>query len=184
MKTRFTLAALAATAVAGMAQAEFADGNLVAVTGLAVGSPNPDIQDTGWGTAFDQGMHALGGNSNYWDTVYGTGLPVFVSSTVVNPYSVIFTIDFTQFVASDYTQYSFVITGLKSDGSIIGVAGGATGGTNGFTTDGNSVNWNGTYGDLADSGFIMTFKVYQAPAPGALALLGLVGAAGARRRRA
>ncbi len=184
MKTRIALAAFAAAAVAGLAQAEFAPGNFVGVTGHASGSPNPDIVDTGWGTGYDQGQHQLGGVSNYWDAVYGPSLPVFVTSSVVNPYSVIFTIDFSQFVASDYTLYSFDITGLKSDGSILGVAGGATGGTGGFSTDGNNVHWEGTISDLANSGFVLSFKIYQAPAPGALALLGLVGAAGVRRRRA
>lgn len=182
MKNHIALAALLASAAAAAATAEFFPGQPVGIVGTASASSNPNIQDTTWGTGQSdgQGSHQLGGQSQYWDSVYGPTLPVFVTSTVNSPFSVTFIIDFTQFVASDYSHYTIDIYGLKSDATIQG----ATGNFGTFTTDGNSLHWEGSGADVAAIG-VLGFKVFQAPAPGAIAVLGLAGlAAGARRRRA
>ncbi|MBL9140331.1 MAG: hypothetical protein JNK53_00570, partial [Phycisphaerae bacterium] len=137
---QYTLTATAlACAFATAASAEFFPGQPVAIIGTATDSPNPGIVDTTWGTnqTPDQGFHHLGGQSEYYDSVYGPTLPVFVSSTVINPWSVVFSINFAAFVASDYSHYTIDIFGLKSDGSILG----ASGNFGMFSTDGNSIHW-------------------------------------------
>jgi hypothetical protein len=82
-------------------------------------------------------------------------------------------------VASDYSHYTIDIFGLKDDGSILG----ASGNFGTFTTDGNALHWEASGSAVSTIG-VLSFKVFQAPAPGAIAVLGLAGlAAGARRRR-
>lgn len=174
MKTCTVFAAVAAASIAGFAAADFVEGASVAISGVA----GPEFGGTFWGTDADQGTHTLGGVSNYWDPFFPS-FAISVSSSVESPYSVTFQIDFSEFAPGDYSEHELVISGLKSDGSIAGVAGNS----NGFSTDGNTIFWSGTGAELASLG-TLSFKVFQVPAPGALALLGLAGLTRARRRRA
>jgi len=176
MKTRLTLASiLAAAAVAAAANAEFYDGQEIAVSGFAYSSG--PVGNTSWGFAAGQGTYDLGYTGNFFDSVYGPTYPVVVNSTVNNPYSVTFSIDFTGFFPGDFDLHVIEIVGLKSDFSIIGVQGNSQG----FQTDGNNVVWQGSGAELASLG-VLSFKVFQVPAPGAVALLGLAGLARNRRR--
>ncbi len=181
MKTRIIVASLiASAAVAASASADFVAGNLVGVNGsFGPGNGNDFGQ---FGTFVGQGAHALGGNSIYWDTNdQPFAYTVLVSSTVNDIHSVSFSLDFTNFAPAYYSVYHIEITGLKSDGSIAGVGGNATGFS--VSQDGNTVMWDGTGATLASIG-TLSFKIDQVPAPGALALLGCAGLVGARRRRA
>lgn len=179
MKTCTLIAsALAAAAIAAAANADFAVGNQVSING-AFGPGLGNDYGT-FGTAAGQGTHSLGGQSTYWDTNDSPlHYTVEVTSTVVNQWSVIFSMDFTNFEPAYYSNYTIDIVGLKSDGSLLGVQGNSTG----FSTDGNSIHWQGTGTELQGLGSL-TFKVYQTPAPGALALVGMAGVFGSRRRRA
>ena len=172
-----TLACLAATAaIATAAHAEFVVGDLVSVSGTA----GPELGGTSWGTQDGQGAHALGGSNVYWDATFGN--PVFltvgVSSLVNNGGSVTFTIDFSAFQSSDFTLCTVDILGLKQDGTLDLVT--ASQGMS--STDGNNVHWMGSGADLSEDSTLL-ITVRQGPAPGALALLGAAGLAGARRRR-
>lgn len=176
MKTRLTLASvLAAAAVAAAANADFYDGQEIAISGFAY-STGP-VGNTSWGFAAGQGLYDLGYTGNFFDSVYGPDYPVVVNSTVNDPYSVTFSIDFSGFFPGDFETHAIEIVGLKSDFTISGVQGNSQG----FTTDGNNVLWQGTGAELASLGSL-NFKVFQVPAPGALALLGLAGLARNRRR--
>lgn len=175
MKTRLTLASmLAAAAVAAAANADFYDGQEVAVSGFAYSAT---IGNTSWGAVAGQGLYDLGYTGNFFDSVFGEDYPVIVNSTVNNPYSVSFSIDFSAFFPGDFDLHEIEIVGLKSDGSILGVQGNSQG----FSTDGNTVFWSGSGAELASLGSL-DFKVFQVPAPGAVALLGLAGLARSRRR--
>lgn len=176
MKTRLSLAAvLAAAAVAAASNADFYQGQPVDVTGNCYAT----FGNTGFGTGYGQGVHQLGGSNGYWDAVYGTSYPVQCSSFVNDPNSVSFVFDFASFFPSDFFLITIDITGLKSDFSIAG----AQGNVGTFTTDGNNIHWEGNGADLAATG-VLAFKVFQVPAPGALALVSLSGLAAGRRRRA
>lgn len=175
MKTVLSLAAVLAAAAVSAANAEFAPGNFVAINGVA----GPQFGNPQWGTNAGQGLHQLGGVSNYFDSVSGPNYAIVVTSTVVNPYSVIFDINFSAFFPGDFSAVAFEIVGLKQDNTIVDVAGNSAG----FQWDGNNVVWSGTGAELADLG-TLSFKVFQIPAPGAIALVGLAGLAGGRRRRA
>lgn len=169
---------MAAVALVAAASADFYEGQAVSVNGFAGLSSDPKIQDTAWGTWVDQGVHYLDGQSTFWDNIYGPAYPVYVESFVTSQYSVTFTFDFSEFVASEYSYYTINIFGLKDDGTLSnvtvnqGVAG----------TDGNGVSWQGSGVDLSENP-ILEMTIYQVPAPGALALMAAAGLARSRRRR-
>ncbi|MFO0783326.1 MAG: hypothetical protein U0636_06550 [Phycisphaerales bacterium] len=179
MKTCTLIAStLAAAAIAAAADADFAVGNQVAINASFGPGAGNDLGT--FGTFAGQGYHSLGGQSTYWDTNDAPfAYTVNVTSTVVNQWSVMFSMDFSNFAPAYYSNYTIDIVGLKTDGSLLGVQGNS----NGFNTDGNSVTWSGTGAELQGLGSL-TFKVYQTPAPGALALVGMAGVVGSRRRRA
>ncbi len=176
MKNRLALAAALAAAAASVANAEFAVGNEVSVSGWASGG---NAGSTTWGTVAGQGLHDLGFQTTFWDSVWGPNYPVIVTSTVVNPWSVEFNINFTGFFPADFAEHEIVISGLKYDDSIMGVQGNS----NGFQLTDTGVAWFGSGAELSLLG-TLSFKVVQVPAPGAIALVGLAGLASGRRRRA
>jgi len=165
---------LAAAAVAAAANADFYDGQEVFVSGFASSSV---FGNTSWGYAAGQGAYTLNQFDAFYDAVYGPDYEILMISEVNDPNSVTFVINYTSFFPADYEFHSLEIVGLKNDGSILGVQGNSTG----FATDGNVVTWQGTGAELAGLGELV-FKVYQVPAPGAVALLGLAGLARNRRR--
>jgi len=175
MRNIFAAAAVAASlAVAGAANAEFFPGQPVAINGAA----GPQFGGTSWGTWKDQGLHNLGGNSQYFDATFGPILPVFVNSSFINAQTISFEFDFGGFFPGDFDFHAIDILGLKQDGSIIEVT--ASQGI--VQTNGNDVHWDGSGSGLANEPDLK-ITVVQIPAPGALALLGVAGLA-ARRRRA
>jgi MYXO-CTERM domain-containing protein len=175
--SRLLVPAIAAALCAAAANAELIPGAPLSVSGTA----GPEFGGTTWGTSAGQGVHLLGGSNTYWDATFGNPvlLTVGVSSTINNPYSATFYFNFGDFQPSDFTQLTIDIVGLKSDGSIDGVAS-----SQGVAiTDGNAVHWSGFGGEVSEGG-ILWITVSQVPAPGALALLGVAGLVGGRRRRA
>ncbi len=174
MNRRNLIASLIALgALSASASADFANGNPIGIFGTAT-APVPGVLPTTWG-----GTHQLGGNSIFDDVQYpGQGLVVGVTSTVVNPNVVMFSIDFSHFHPSDYGFYTIDLTHLKADGSIISVTSSQG---HAVVVGGNDIHWEGLGSDLvADPKLRLTI---EQPAPGALALLGFAGLVGARRRR-
>lgn len=172
--------ACAAGTLAATASADFFGQTPCEVTGMCFST---QLETVTWGSGAGQGSHFLNSSSTYWDDVYGSNdpltLPVFVSSQINDQWSLSFDIDFTQFHAEDFQWMTIDISRLKTDGSLLGAQGNSTG----FSTDGYIIHWEGTGAELAQLG-VLSFKVYQVPTPGALALLGVGGLAAGRRRRA
>ncbi|MFT3685339.1 MAG: hypothetical protein QM783_10505 [Phycisphaerales bacterium] len=169
------LSTLAVAATASVSLADFHDGQSISITGNA----GPQFA-TSWGTGAGQGLHNLGGSSEFWDANFSQGtLPVFVTSVVNNPYSLSLTVDFSSFFPGDFSELSISVPDLKQDGSIINVF--ASQGTVVVNPDGNGFSWIGSGSIQPPS---VTFEITQTPAPGAAAVLALGGLAASRRRRA
>lgn len=176
-KCTFIASLLASAAVVAVANAEFAIDNHVSVSGTAFG--NDGLISTTYG-----GGHLLGSGSQFIDDVYGPNFFVIVTSNVVSSTMVTFSFDFSNWTPYDYPQNAIDIYGLKSDLSIFQVTSSA--GT--VITDGNDVHWYGTGAEITgppegNGSYKLLITVEQVPAPGALALLGMAGLAGTRRRR-
>lgn len=175
MKHTRILASAAAVAIASVACAEFHYADTVGISGAAYS----DFSGTTWGGGFD-----LGTSADFVDQTYGAPFYVMVNSQVVSPNVVTFTFDFSLFAPADFPFHSISIYGLKSDLTIDDVA--ANFGD--VSTNGNDVFWEGTGAMLngaGDGDYVLELTVYQAvPAPGVLAVLGVAGLVGARRRRA
>jgi len=174
MRKFFVAAAVAAIALAGASNAEFFPGAPIAINGAA----GPEFGGTTWGTWAGQGLHNLGGVSNYFDSIFGPAFAVIVSSDVINPNLLSIVLDFTTFAPGDFSLHSANFISLKNDGSIVGVS--ASAGV--AFTDGNNIHWEASGAEVAGAGTIKLL-IEQIPSPGALALLGVAGLA-ARRRRA
>ena len=176
VNSRLLVPAIAAALCAAAANAEFINGAPLSVSGTA----GPEFGGTTWGTSAGQGVHSLGGSSTYWDATFGNPvlLTVGVSSTINNQYSATFYFDFSDFQPQDFSELTINIIGLKSDGSLNGIA--SSLGV--ATTDGNAIHWTGAGDDVSEGG-LLWITVSQVPAPGALALLGVAGLMGSRRRR-
>lgn len=171
MRQFFAAAAVAAIAFTGAASADFFEGQGVAINGTA----GPQFA-TAWGTAEGQGLHNLGGFTQYFDPFF-TQFTIDVSSTV-NVGSVSFLISFSDFAPGDFSTHTVDILGLKADGTIEKVISNL----GNISTNGNDVSWIGTGAELALEPDL-EITVFQIPTPGALALIGVAGLV-ARRRRA
>jgi MYXO-CTERM domain-containing protein len=176
-RTFIATAVLASAGLMTVAHGDFAVGNRLNVYGTAYG--NDGLISTTYG-----GRHLLGSGSQFSDDVYGPSLFVIVTSTVVSSTMVSFSFDFSNWTPSDYPQHGINIIGLKSDLSLYQVTSSA--GT--AITDGNDVHWSGTGAEITgppmgSGDYKLVITVTQVPAPGALALLGLAGTLGGRRRR-
>jgi MYXO-CTERM domain-containing protein len=175
MKHTRLLASAAAVAIASVACAEFHFADTVQIYGSAW---NGDTSGTTWGGSFD-----LGTSADFEDQVFGSPFFVLADSQVVSPNVVTFTFDYHLFAPADFNFHSITIAGLKNDLTIDDVA--ANFGD--ISTNGNDVFWSGT-GAMLNGGnggnYVLELTVYQAvPTPGALAVLGVAGLVGARRRR-
>ncbi len=162
---------VAAAAVATVASADFAFGNQIAIIGSAWSASG---SQTTWGGGYQLGIDAA------FDASSGQPWFVGVSSQVVNPNKVVFSIDFSHFDIATNTFYTIDLSGLKSDGSIASVT--VSQGFAFISDNGNSIGWDGGGdGVLADPKVFIT--VEQVPAPASIALLGAAGLIGGRRRR-
>ena len=175
--SRFVVASAAAVlGVSSVASADFFIDQPVTVIGAA----GPQFGGTSWGTNIAGGTtHLLGTSTTYPDA----GFPAFfvvVTSVVNNINSLTITMDFSNFSPGDFDFHAVDITGLKQDGSIIGVT--ASQGIAQIFDNGNSIHWDGSGPALALNG-IVTIEITQIPTPGAAALVGLGGLIGMRRRR-
>ncbi len=103
---------VAAAAVATVASADFAFGNQIAIIGSAWSASG---SQTTWGGGYQLGIDAA------FDASSGQPWFVGVSSQVVNPNKVVFSIDFSHFDIATNTFYTIDLSGLKSDGSIASV---------------------------------------------------------------
>ncbi len=158
-------------------QAEFVTGNLAYIQGVA----GPETGYTYWGSNVNGQFHALGTSNQQFADQTLTNNYVSVSSTVLSPTSMTFLFDFSNYSPGSYTLHAFEIDGLKTDFSILSVT--ASQGY-AFTPDGNKIRWDGLGADLAINGLVSLTLTQAVPAPGAMALIGLAGFAGTRRRRA
>jgi len=116
--SRFVVASAAAVlGVSSVASADFFIDQPVTVIGAA----GPQFGGTSWGTNIAGGTtHLLGTSTTYPDA----GFPAFfvvVTSVVNNINSLTITLDFSNFGPGDFDFHAVDITGLKQDGSIIGV---------------------------------------------------------------
>lgn len=168
MRRILAAAVLATLGFAGAAKADFYNGQPIGVEGwgdFIFGG------GTSWG-----GGHDIGGVSIFPDDNFPTFSMTLVSA-ILGPGHLSLMLDFANFAPSDFATLTMEFYSLKSDGSIIGVQ--ASKGV--VTTDGNNVFWSLSPGSAADEP--IKIDVFQIPAPGAIALLGVAGIA-VRRRRA
>lgn len=180
MRTYFSAAALAATALTGTANAGLIDGMPVTINGAA----GPQFGGTTWGVwagIVGQGPHILGGFSQYSDSTFPT-FHVTVSSLTFAPppgffTAASFTINFANFSPQDFTTHTISMLNLASGGIVAQVT--ASQGT--ISTNGNDVSWQGTGAALAANP-VVTIGVFQIPSPAAFVLLGAAGVVGRRRR--
>lgn len=175
---RCALALAAATIVFApdLAQAEFAEGNEVYIQGVA----GPENGYTYWGSNVNGQTHALGDSSQLFADSFNSAYYVSVSSVVLSSTKVGFSISFFDYNPGQYSLHALEIIGLKNDGSISSVT--ASQGI-AVVQAGNKIRWDGNGVDLAYQPKLVLI-VEQVPAPGAIALLGVAGLAGSRRRRA
>lgn len=167
---RSILAAAAALAISGAASADFALGQPITANGWGDGPFATQV-----GTWAGQGFHNIGG-VNQWVDPFFTALFMTISSTLA-PGHLSIVLDWTTFGPGDFPTIGMDFLGLKQDGTIVEVS--ASIGS--VVTNGNDVFWTAAGASLA--GAPVKIDIFQIPAPGALALVGLAGLT-ARRRRA
>jgi MYXO-CTERM domain-containing protein len=95
------------------------------------------------------------------------------------------------FIASPMNGFEYTVYdndgGILANGNVDAPDAATTGHFFGVASDTDAIGWveiNGTAFGLSTNEFIDNVQVWGVPAPGALALLGLAGLAGTRRRRA
>ncbi len=171
MNHRHTLIGLAgAAALSTFASAEFVLGNEVFIQGVS----GPQDGYTYW-----QGFHDLGDTGQVFQNGTFPSQVVTVSSWINSATSVTFSFDFSEYDPAYYTLHAFEIFGLKEDGTLSSVSF-----SQGFAyvQEGTKIRWDGSGLDLAEEPKLV-LTVEQVPGPSAIALLGIAGAAGWRRRR-
>lgn len=173
MRTFVAAAAIASFSLTGTATAEFWVGQPIAVNGAA----GPEFGGTQWGTWAGQGAHPIGGATIYFDAFFPQ-FTVTVTSILVAPLHLSVVLDYSSFAPGDFTNHVVDLVGLKNDNSIQNVL--SSQGVAG--TNGNDVFWAGLGASLQQNP-IVKIDIFQIPAPGAIALLGVAGIA-VRRRRA
>lgn len=174
MNKVFASAAVAALALGAVAQAEFFNGQPIAIDGSA----GPEFGGTTWGTWADEGTHAIGGESTFFDINAPTHT-VVVQSSIIQPGHLSIILDFSDFNPGDFSFHTIDFHGLKQDGSIIGASGQF--GSFAVIDDGNGVSWL-LFGENLAANPVVKINIFQIPAPGALALLGVAGLTSRRRR--
>ena len=165
--------ALLATVMGG-AETAFADlqeGDLIFVEGTGDGQ-----FATTWGSAYE-GLYVFGATTTYTDPLFSPATVDVSSGSLAG--GGFFSVDFTNFAPGDFPNLTFRAD-LKEDGTIAEVI--QTGGPGSWSTDGNSVFWEGTGADVLGSP-VISMEFIQIPAPGAIGLLVAFGAVGCRRRR-
>lgn len=173
MNTRTLGCALAlSAAMVGSASAAWVQGQPIAVNG---GFAGLDGDPALWGTWANQGSHELGGFSSYEAPIFG-GSVIMVESTVLSPTAISIVLDFSDFPFTEVGTHYVSLPDLKAPGTEL--LAGATAGL--MQVQGTSVFWAGAVGEIGDGQVKITIE--QVPAPGAIALVGLAGLAGRRRR--
>ena len=165
-------------AVMGGAETAFADvqeGDLIFVEGTGDGP-----FATTWGSAYE-GLYVFGSTTTYTDPLFSPAtVDVSSGSLPGEELGGFFSVDFGNFAPGDFPNLTFRAD-LKEDGTITEVI--QTGGPGTWSTDGNSIFWEGLGADVAASP-VISMEFIQIPAPGAMGLLVVAfGAAGCRRRR-
>ncbi|HRQ76430.1 MAG TPA: hypothetical protein PK098_10980 [Phycisphaerales bacterium] len=180
----FVAAAVLAAGLGTVAHASPIPGQGIVINGVA----GPEFGGTFWGSAV-QGDHAFGGTSVYNDPFFPSFF-VTVTSGVIPPdqlpqgkkFGGYFEINFTNFAPGDFTNHSIVIGPLKQPGQPNHINFVGLDGVGNVGTDGYNIVWEGLGAALAQSPVVFIYW-FQVPAPGALALLGVAGLVGVRRRR-
>jgi len=156
-------------------RADFAEGNLVYIQGVA----GPQNGYTYWGTNVDDQSHALGTAGQVFADSFSSAGHVLVTSWVNSPTSVVFSFDFSNFNPAQYSVHAIEILGLKNDGSLSSVI--ASQGL-AYVQDGIKIRWDGLGANLAEEPKLL-LTIEQVPAPGALGAMGIAAFAVSRRRR-
>lgn len=177
------------------AQADLMKNQPIPISGASMG--NPALPNTGWGSIahapglpFPPGpQHPFGGLTVYDDQVFGPGFQVTVTSGAIpippgKRFAGFLQVDFTNWVPNDYLFHTFVFGPFKDQPddnpintlTLIGVGVAQADTTNG------TISWMGFQSALMGNP-IVRIEWTQVPAPGSLALLGMAGLVGNRRRR-